>query len=56
MIIKVFLKSQVVNLVCLQETKIKEMSQRMVKSLGVGRFLCWGVVNAIRTVGSLLEY
>lgn len=45
MVIKALIKSQIVDLVCLQETKIKEMSSKIVRSLGVGRCLKWGVVN-----------
>ena len=38
-IIKLVLKSQMVDEVCLQETKIKEMTTGLVRSLGVGRHL-----------------
>ena len=31
---------------CLQETKIQEMSNGMVRSLGVGRCLEWGALNS----------
>lgn len=34
-----------VNLVCLQETKVQQMVQ-VVRSLGVGRFLKWRIVEA----------
>ena len=43
-LIKEVIKSQKANLVCLQETKIQEMSNGLVKSLGVGRCLEWGVL------------
>ena len=43
--IKALIKSQIVDLVCLQETKIKEMSSKIVRRLGVGRCLKWEVVN-----------
>ena len=38
-IIKSVIKSQRVDVVCLQETKIKEMTMGLVRSLGVGRHL-----------------
>ena len=38
-IIKLVIKSQMVDEVCLQETKIKEMTTGLVRSLGVGRHL-----------------
>ena len=45
-LIKALFRSQKVDLVCLQETKMTEMSLGMVRSLGVGRFLEWGALNA----------
>ena len=38
-VIKALIKSHKVDLVCLQETKMQEMSIRIVRSLGVGRCL-----------------
>ena len=38
-VIKSVIKSNKVDVVCLQETKIKEMSIGLVRSLGVGRHL-----------------
>ena len=38
-VIKSFLRSNRVDLVCLQETKVQQMNIVMVRSLGVGRFL-----------------
>ena len=38
-VIKAMIRSQRVNLFCLQETKIQAMSERLVRSLGTGRFL-----------------
>ena len=38
-IIKSMIKSQRVDVVCLQETKIKEMTMGIVRSLRVGRHL-----------------
>ena len=45
-LIKALIRSQRVDLVCLQETKIQDLFFGVVRSLGVGRFLEWGVVNA----------
>ena len=45
-VIKALIKGQNVDLVCLQETKMQEMSKRIVRSLGVGRCLDWEVVNS----------
>ena len=45
-IIKSFIKSQRVDVVCLQDTKIKEMTIGLVRSLGVGRHLDWSAVNS----------
>ena len=49
-VIKALIKSQKVDVVCLQETKMQDMSIREVQSLGVGRFLQWGAMNAKGTV------
>ena len=38
-VIKALIKKNKVDLVCLQETKIQEMSRGLVRSLGVERFL-----------------
>ena len=38
-IIKSVIKSQIVDVVCLQETKIKEMTTGLVRNLGTGRHL-----------------
>ena len=45
-IIKFVIKSNKVDVVCLQETKIKEMSTGLVRSLGVGRHLDWRAINS----------
>ena len=45
-IIKSFIKSQRVDVVCLQDTKIKEMTIGLVRSLRVGRHLDWSAVNS----------
>ena len=38
-VIKALIRSQRADLVCLQETKIQDISKGIVHSLGVGRFL-----------------
>ena len=48
-IIKSFVRKQKVDLLCIQETKIQLMSERVVKSLGAGRFLNW---RALKVFGS----
>ena len=44
------------DLVCLQETKVQEMTLRMARSLGAGRFSDWGTVDAIRITGGILLF
>ena len=44
-VIKNFLITHKVDLVCLQETKVQEMNNDMVHSLGAGRFLNWKALN-----------
>ena len=44
------------DLVCLLETKMKEMSLQMVKSVGVGRFLNWASVDARGAAGGLILF
>ena len=41
-VIKALIRLQRADLVCLQETKIQDMSRGIVHSLGVGRFIGWG--------------
>ena len=53
-IIKVFLKTQRVDVVCLQETKLKETSRGVIRSLGVGRFLDWARINAVGASGGIV--
>ena len=53
-VIKALIRSQRADLVCLQETKIQEMSQGVIHILGVGRFLGWGAVNARGAVGGVV--
>ncbi|RVW26080.1 putative ribonuclease H protein [Vitis vinifera] len=55
-IIKSVIKSQRVDVVCLQETKIKEMSTGLVRSLGVGRNIEWRAVNSRGAAGGILVF
>ena len=41
---------------CLQKTKIQEMSLGVMRSLGVGRFLEWGAVNARGVAGGVVDF
>ena len=50
-IIKSVVRKQKVDLLCIQETKIQLMTEGVVKSLGVGRFLDW---RALEAVGGVL--
>ncbi|RVW52585.1 hypothetical protein CK203_068808 [Vitis vinifera] len=51
---KVVIRSQKVDLFCLQETKVQVMSDEMVRSLGPGRYLDWKVLNAKGTAGGVI--
>ena len=53
-VMKVVIRSQRVDLFCLRETKIQAMSEGLVRSLGTGRFLDWGALDAYGTTGGLL--
>lgn len=55
-VMKALIKSQKVDLACLQETKIQEMSNGIVRSLGVGRCLEWCVVNLRGAAGEVLVF
>ena len=55
-VIKALIRSQKADMVCLQETKMQKMSIRVVRSLGVGRFLEWGVVNARGAAGGVVVF
>nr|CAN68371.1 hypothetical protein VITISV_002005 [Vitis vinifera] len=55
-LIKSVIRSQKANLVCFLGTKVQEMSLKVVKRLGVGRFLDWGAVDARRASGGILTF
>ena len=52
--IRNFIRTQRVDLVCLQETKIQGMNKALVHSIGVGRFLDWKASDAEGTAGGIL--
>ena len=41
---------------CLQETKLKEVSNGMIRNLGVGRFLDWATIKAEGASGGILIF
>ncbi|RVW67638.1 Transposon TX1 uncharacterized 149 kDa protein [Vitis vinifera] len=53
-LIKGVVRNQKADLVCLLETKVKDISTQLVKSVGVGRFLNWASVDARGMAGGLL--
>ena len=55
-LIKALIRSQKVDLVCLLETKMTEMSLGVVRSLGVGRFLEWGALNVRGTARGVVVF
>ena len=55
-VLKAFIRSKKVDIVCLQEAKIQNMSVGMVRSRGVGRFLNWGTVDAEGSVRGILIF
>ena len=55
-VLKAFIKMQRDDVVCLQETKLKEVSNRMIISLGVGRFLEWVNIKAEGASGGILIF
>ena len=55
-VLKAFIKMQRADVVCLQETKLKEVSNRMIRSLGVGRFLDWMNIKAEGASGGILIF
>ena len=53
---KAFIRSKNVDIVCLQKTKVQNMSVGLVCSLGVGMFLDWGSVDAEGSAGGILVF
>ena len=55
-VIRNFIRTQRVDLVCLQETKIQGMNKDSVHSIGVGKFLEWKALDAEGTAGGILLF
>ena len=55
-VIKALIKKNRVDLVCLQETKIREISMGIIRSLGVGRFLEWGAIDSRGVAGGIVVF
>ena len=55
-VIKAFLRMQKVNLFCLKETKLKEISRGLIKSLRVGRFVDWVASNVMGAAINILIF
>ena len=55
-VFKSMIKSQSVDLVCLQKTKIQEMSIGLVRNLGVGKCIDWEVVNSRGAIRRVLVF
>ena len=53
-VIKNFLRSYRADIICLQETKVQEMSVELARGLGVGRKLNWKTLNAEGSAGGIL--
>ena len=53
-VIKSVIRKQKVDLFCIQETKVQVMSDRVVSSLGSGRFLDWKALDACGSAGGIL--
>ena len=53
-VIKAMIRSQRADLVCIQETKIQNMTEGVVRSIGSGSFLDWGAMGAQGSAGGIL--
>ena len=53
-VIKALIRKHKVDLFCIQETKVQSMNEGMVRSLGSGRFLDWGALDAQGAAGGIL--
>ena len=56
MVLKSFIKTEKVDLVCIQETKIQDISLGLVQSLGTRKFIEWGVINAMRAFKGIVVF
>ena len=55
-IISNFVRSHRVDLVCVQETKIQDLSKACARSLGVSRFHDWKALEAEGAAGGILLF
>ena len=55
-VIRNFIWSQRVDLVCLQETKLQKLSSTDARSFGVGRLAEWRAVEAEGSAGGILVF
>ena len=55
-LLKAFIKLQRTDVVCLQETKIKKVSDGLIQSPGVGRFLDWVALQAEGTSRGIIIF
>ena len=55
-VIRNFIRSQRVDLVCLQETKLQNLSSADARSLGMGRLADWRAVEAEGSAGGVLVF
>ena len=54
-VIKSVVRKQKVDLFCIQETKIQVLSDRVVRSLGPGRFLDWKALDTFGSAGGIFD-
>ena len=54
--ISLVVKAHKPDLVCCLETKVSEMSLKLVKILGTGRFTDWGAIDARGALGGILIF
>ncbi|RVW28390.1 hypothetical protein CK203_109068 [Vitis vinifera] len=55
-VIKALIKKNKVDLVCLQETKVQEMTRGIIRSIRVGRFLDWETVDSRGSAGGIVVF
>ena len=53
-VVKALLRSQKMDILCLQVTKMQSMTEGIVRSLGIGRFLGWEALDAMGSEGGVL--
>ena len=55
-LIKALIKSQKADLICLQETKLKGVLNKLVQSLGAGRCMDWVAANVTGASGGIIIF